>query len=161
MSRRFLVALMAVAAANASEFLTFEEDGNACGDKRPGGLPDPAPGTCNDIGKCCDWTWPPMLTGTISCDATDPGSCYGCEAPSCCCQAGTLVLNIEDKIAPASCCDCFFTSGPNKGKICEEYPPTKCGDNIAQCKTFGDADCDKCGNYCIEFDDKPCAFQFV
>ena len=35
---------------------------NNCGDKRPGSLPDPGPGTCNDDGKCCDWTWPPPLS---------------------------------------------------------------------------------------------------
>ena len=43
---------------------------NGCGDKRPGGLPDPGEGTCNDVGKCCEWTWPPMLTGINSCDSS-------------------------------------------------------------------------------------------
>ena len=40
-----------------------------CGDKRPGTLPD-YPGSCTDIGKCCDWTWPPPLTNVLSCDPT-------------------------------------------------------------------------------------------
>ena len=91
---------------------------NGCGDKRPGGLPDPGEGTCNDVGKCCDWTWPPMFTGINSCDSSQPGSCYGCEAPHCCCQSGMMVLTPDGGIHVASCCDYFYEDGT----ICDDMP---------------------------------------
>ena len=105
--------LLVVLAMSSTEFSTDE----SCGTSRPGGLPDPGPGTCLDIGKCCDWTWPPMLTGTVSCDTTSKtDGCFGCEPPSCCCEAGTLTIKTDGTQGVGSCCDCYYTEGPNKGK---------------------------------------------
>ena len=106
--------LLAVLSSCSTEFSTEE---NSCGTSRPSGLPDPGAGTCNDVGKCCEWTWPPMLTGTVSCDTTTKDNgCYGCEPPSCCCAAGTLTLKASGGQGVGSCCDCYYTEGPNKGK---------------------------------------------
>ena len=83
-----------------------------CGHKRPDTLPDPEPGTCTDVGKCCDWTWPPPLTKIDSCDPTkkDEG-CFGCKPPGCCCQGGLMVLTESGSTNVTSCCDYFYSDG--------------------------------------------------
>ena len=139
--RSTLIAAILVAVSNA----------NGCGDLRPSTLPDPGPGTCNDVGKCCDWTWPPAFTSVVSCDTTIPGSCYGCKAPSCCCEAGLMVLTDKGDIHVASCCDYFYADGT----ICNDMPEN-CTPKAKLCKEFGKADCDLCGARCITFfDDEP------
>ena len=124
--------------------LVIGVNANGCGDKRPGGLPDPGPGTCNDVGKCCDWTWPPALTSVISCADS------GCVPPSCCSQAGMMVLTPDGDIHVASCCDYFYEDGT----LCVDMPE-KCQPKAKLCKSIGKADCDKCGARCIEFLDDP------
>ena len=91
---------------------------NGCGEKRRDTLPDPGPGTCNDVAKCCDWTWPPPLTAVVSCDSTVPGSCYNCKAPDCCCQSGGMMIGRDGKIHVSSCCDYFYSDGT----ICDDIP---------------------------------------
>ena len=121
-----------------------------CGSKRSPNLPDPQPGTCVDVGKCCKWTWPPPLTAKVSCDSSVPGGCYGCEAPSCCCQAGLMCLNTTGGTSVASCCSYFMPSG----LMCDKYKSDgtpDCGGGEKLCKTISNADCDKCGARCIEF----------
>ena len=119
------------------------------------------PGTCWDENKCCDWTWPPATTNKISCDGNVPDSgCKNCKAPDCCCDSGVMMLTPEGKIHVASCCDYFYPDGT----MCTKWKDDgtlDCGDDVKLCKTFGDADCDKCGNRCIEFWDTTKAVDFL
>ena len=110
------------------------------------------PGSCTDVGKCCDWTWPPPLTNKVSCDSTIPGSCINCKPPGCCCQAGLMCLTPEGGIAVASCCSYFLKSGLICNKFKDDGTPD-CGEEVFLCKTISNADCDKCGARCIEFVD--------
>mmetsp|Transcript_36139 Transcript_36139/g.64318 ORF Transcript_36139/g.64318 Transcript_36139/m.64318 type:complete len:165 (+) Transcript_36139:60-554(+) len=126
-----------------------------CGSKRSPYLPDPGPGTCVDVGKCCNWTWPPALTTTLSCvDDGKPGPCFKCKPPNCCCESGTMVVTQTGAVDVASCCDLFF---PVNGTMCSNYfsnGTANCGPSVKLCKAFGKADCDKCANFCSEFYDE-------
>lgn len=121
---------------------------NPCGENRSSLLPDPGPGTCNDVDKCCDWTWPPPLTANVSCET---GACASCQPPDCCCNAGMMVLTIDGGVGVASCCDYFLS---DNGTMCTRFNSNgtqNCGPDAALCKAFGQADCDQCAARCIEW----------
>ena len=154
------LSLLALAASFVIGEETFGSGTTPCGAKRSPNLPDPQPGTCVDVGKCCELTWPPPLTAKVSCDSSVPGSCYGCNAPGCCCQAGTMVLTHDGKTGAASCCSYFLKDGT----MCNTYNPDgtpNCGEEAFLCKTMSNADCDKCGARCTEFYDNKTATQFL